>query len=208
MMSETSIARVRQDSDRADRRGAIADAAIDILGEQGSRGLTHRAIDKHLGYPEGTTSAYFRRREDLVMAAVKALFDADFRRIHVLFDTLLASEMVDATSVARWFAEMLDGVRKDQGPMRMLARYECFLMAKRHPDTDRLLRASFALRTEKTEDVFRRLGAAHPNRAATQFEILLRGAFFTASFVPEILDDGHLADQTFFLREIEAAMMA
>lgn len=207
-MNDSSAARIRQDGDRADRRGAIADAAIDILGEQGSRGLTHRAIDKHLGYPEGTTSAYFRRREDLVMATVKALFDADFHRIHVLFDTLLASETVDAGSVARWFAEMLEGVRRDQGPTRMLARYECFLMAKRHPDTDRLLRTSFALRTEKTEEVFRRLGAAHPDRAALQFELLLRGAFFTASFVPEILDDSRLADQAFFLREIDAAMMA
>lgn len=54
-MDKTSLAPIRQDSDRADRRAAIADAAIDILGEQGSRGLTHRAIDKHLGYAEGTT---------------------------------------------------------------------------------------------------------------------------------------------------------
>ncbi|WP_343616239.1 hypothetical protein [Novosphingobium sp.] len=207
-MDESSLAPFRQDSDRADRRAAIADAAIDILGEQGSRGLTHRAIDKQLGYPEGTTSAYFRRREDLVMATVKALFDADFRRIRILFDTLLAREVVDVASVARWFAEMLAAVRREQGPVRMLARYECFLMAKRQPETDRLLRASFSLRTERTQEVFRRLGAADPERAAIQFEVLLRGAFFTASFVPDILDDSGLADEGFFLREITAAMAA
>ncbi|MDE1915267.1 MAG: TetR family transcriptional regulator [Sphingomonadales bacterium] len=207
-MTGTLALRAGQDRDRADRRAAIADAAIDILGEQGSRGLTHRAIDKHLGYPEGTTSAYFRRREDLVVVTIKALFDADFRRINLLFDTLLAREAVDLASVAQWFARMLAAVRQEQGPVRMLARYECFLMAKRNPDTDRLLRASFDLRTERTEEVFRRLGAANARRAAIQFEILLRGAFFTASFMPEILDDGGAGDQAFFLREIAAAMQA
>ncbi|MCW1986036.1 UNVERIFIED_ORG: DNA-binding transcriptional regulator YbjK [Sphingomonas sp. R1F5B] len=207
-MSESLATQIRRESEPVDRRAAIADAAIDILGAQGSRGLTHRAIDKHLGYPEGTTSAYFRRREDLVTATLKVLFDADFRQIRVLFDTLLAREEIDSVSVAQWFAELLEGVRKNQGAKRMLARYECFLMAKRYPDTDRLLQASFALRTVKTQEVFRRLGAGQPNRAATQFEIVLRGIFFTASFVPEILDDNQFADQAFFLREIEAAMIA
>jgi DNA-binding transcriptional regulator YbjK len=207
-MNDTPTPPALPDSERMDRRAAIADAAIDILGGQGSRGLTHRAIDKHLNYPEGTTSAYFRRREDLVMATVKALFDADFRRIRVLFDTLLARDEVNAASVARWFADMLASVRKEQGPVRMLARYECFLMARRSPETDRLLRASFSLRTEKTQEVFHRLGARQPGLAAARFEIILRGAFFTASFVPEIVDEGGLVDEAFFLRAIEATMTA
>lgn len=207
-MNDTTTSAKAQDGERIDRRAAIAQAAIDILGEQGSRGLTHRAIDKHLHYPEGTTSAYFRRREDLVMATVKALFDDDFQRIRKLFDTLLAREAVDARTLAHWFAQTLTMVRRQQGPVRMLARYECFLLAKRHPETDGLLKQSFALRTERTQEVFRRLGAANPRRAAVQFEIFLRGAFLTAAFVPAVLDDADVFDVEIFLREINAALAA
>lgn len=206
-MKEGGGAALAQSNDRAGRRAAIAEAAIAILGEHGSRALTHRAIDKYLGYPEGTTSAYFRRREDLLMATVRILFDADFARIRTLFDTLLARDAVDAALVARWFADMVTAVRKEQHPSRMLARYECFLMAKRQPEADSLLHDLFVLRAEKTAEVFRRLGAQNPTLAALQFELMLRGIFLTAAFVPKILDDA-LADEGFFLREISAAMLA
>lgn len=193
---------------RGDRRADIAEAAIAILGELGSRGLTHRAIDKRLHYPEGTTSAFFRRREDLVMAAVNALFEGDLSRMRPLFDTLLARDRVDIASVAQWFTDMVSAVRKQQSPTLALARYECFLIARRDPEADKLLRDSFAMRTERTAEIFNRLGAANPHRAATQFEVLIRGTFFTAAFVPDILDQSQLPDQGFFQRALESAMAA
>lgn len=48
------------------RRGQLADAGIAVLARDGSRGLTHRAIDREAGVPVGTTSNYFRSREALV----------------------------------------------------------------------------------------------------------------------------------------------
>ncbi|NBC35077.1 TetR family transcriptional regulator [Novosphingobium sp. FSY-8] len=197
-----------------DRRAAITDAAIAILGEGGSKALTHRAIDRLLGYAEGTTSAYFRRREDLVMATVRHLFAADFRRIDMLFAAWADKD--DAPSpddLAQWFADTLAQVRATQaesgrGDMGMLARYECFLMARRHPETNRLLRESFARRTGHTAQLFARMGAPHPDRAATQFEIALRGAFFSAAFVPDLMDEAGLLNAAHFRREIDAAMLA
>lgn len=48
------------------RRSALADAGIAVLAREGSRGLTHRAIDDEAGVPTGTTSNYFRSRDALV----------------------------------------------------------------------------------------------------------------------------------------------
>src|SRR5690606_33148997 len=53
------------------RRQALADAGIAVLAREGSRGLTHRAVDSEAGVPVGTTSNYFRSRE----ALVTGLFD-------------------------------------------------------------------------------------------------------------------------------------
>ncbi|MFF5084622.1 TetR/AcrR family transcriptional regulator [Actinoplanes sp. NPDC000266] len=56
-----------------DRREAIADAAIAIVAREGLRSLTHRAIDKELGLPTGSTSYYARTRRDLIEAMVHRL---------------------------------------------------------------------------------------------------------------------------------------
>jgi DNA-binding transcriptional regulator YbjK len=48
------------------RRNALLDAAIDVLAEEGARGLTYRAIDAKAEVPAGTASNYFASREDLM----------------------------------------------------------------------------------------------------------------------------------------------
>ena len=51
-----------------DRRRLLTDAAITVLADEGARGLTHRAVDAAAGVPTGTTSNYFRTRDDLIAA--------------------------------------------------------------------------------------------------------------------------------------------
>ncbi|MDX8032429.1 TetR family transcriptional regulator [Lentzea sp. BCCO 10_0856] len=48
------------------RRAQLLDAAIDVLAEEGARGLTYRAIDAKAGVPAGTASNYFANRDDLM----------------------------------------------------------------------------------------------------------------------------------------------
>ncbi|MGV2982278.1 TetR/AcrR family transcriptional regulator [Microbacterium sp. AGC85] len=48
------------------RRALLADAGIAVLAREGSRGLTHRAIDAEASVPVGTASTYFRSREALI----------------------------------------------------------------------------------------------------------------------------------------------
>ncbi|MEY9933198.1 AcrR family transcriptional regulator [Catenulispora sp. GP43] len=64
-------------TDQRDRRALLADAAIDLLAEEGMRALTHRAVDTRAALPLGTTSAYFRTRQALLTAIVKRLSDLD-----------------------------------------------------------------------------------------------------------------------------------
>ncbi|AYJ47521.1 TetR/AcrR family transcriptional regulator [Rhodococcus sp. P1Y] len=55
------------------RRSELADAGIRILAAEGARGLTHRAIDDAAGVPKGTSSNYFRSREDIVAGLIERI---------------------------------------------------------------------------------------------------------------------------------------
>ena len=52
----------------AERRTLLDDAAVRVLAQQGSRGLTHRAIDTAAEVPKGTTSNYFTSRDEVIDA--------------------------------------------------------------------------------------------------------------------------------------------
>lgn len=52
------------------RRRLIADGGLAVLAREGSRGLTHRAVDEAAGVPVGTTSNYFRSRDALIAGLV------------------------------------------------------------------------------------------------------------------------------------------
>lgn len=53
------------------RRTSLLDAAIDVLAREGSRGLTLRAVDAQAGVPVGTSSNYFRNRDELLLQIMR-----------------------------------------------------------------------------------------------------------------------------------------
>ncbi len=53
------------------RRNALADAALEVLGTGGMHRLSHRAVDQQAGLPAGTAVNYFPRRDDLLAAAAE-----------------------------------------------------------------------------------------------------------------------------------------
>ena len=55
-----------------------------MVADEGLRGLTHRAVDRRAGFPEGTCSAYLRTRQALQVAVtqyVTAALTADVDRL-------------------------------------------------------------------------------------------------------------------------------
>jgi len=47
------------------RRRKLLDAALHVIADEGLKGLTHRAVDRRAGLPEGSCSAYWRTRNAL-----------------------------------------------------------------------------------------------------------------------------------------------
>lgn len=66
-----------------DRKQTLTDAAIAIIGMEGLRGLTHRAVDQHAQLPSGTCSYHFPTRQAMLTAVVNRVAElsrADIER--------------------------------------------------------------------------------------------------------------------------------
>lgn len=53
----------------------LTDAGLSLLATDGARGLTHRAVDREAHVPDGTTSNYFRTRDELTEALAHRIFE-------------------------------------------------------------------------------------------------------------------------------------
>jgi len=117
------------------RREVLLDAAIRVLGERGTRALTHRAVDGEAGLATGSTANYFPTRE--------VLFEAIVDRVSVLerqrFDEV-AVEVVPLTpadlgrAIAGWVQEATGTCRA-----LTLARYAVLVEAGSNPGIRRRL---------------------------------------------------------------------
>ncbi|MDT5115211.1 MAG: hypothetical protein QOE30_950 [Mycobacterium sp.] len=111
-----------------ERRRELCDAAIQVLAEHGSRGLTHGQVDRCAGVPEGTTSYYYRTRAALLRGVGTRIAEIDVANLQSVID-----EPLDPLSPFAHLAELT--MMQADGPGLMLnrARHELVLGAVRDP---------------------------------------------------------------------------
>jgi AcrR family transcriptional regulator len=117
----------KRDGDQ--RRRELCDAAIRVLAEHGSRGLTHGQVDRYADVPDGTTSYYYRTRAALLRGVGKRVAEIDVANLKSVIDRPL-----DPDSPFAHLAELT--MMQAEGPGLMLnrARHELLLGAARDPD--------------------------------------------------------------------------
>jgi DNA-binding transcriptional regulator YbjK len=111
----------------------ILDAAVAVLGEQGLRGLTHRAVDLRAGLPQGSSSAYLRTRSALLEAVAEHVGRRLTGDIAALSDRLGATS--DETAAARETVGLFLGWLAE--PALVIARLELSLESSRRPELAR-----------------------------------------------------------------------
>lgn len=110
------------------RRREILAAATTVLAQQGNRGLTHRAVDREAGLPEGSSSAYYRSRGALLGALSDFVADrlsADVAALGVRLATCPGDHERAVAEVSRLFSLWLDE------PDLLAARLELTVAATR-----------------------------------------------------------------------------
>ncbi|MFG2132911.1 TetR/AcrR family transcriptional regulator [Streptomyces sp. NPDC048751] len=120
-----------------DRRTLLADAAIDVLAREGMRGLTHRAVDRAVNLPPGTTSAYYRTRQALLTALVRRLVALDQAELQAIGQRTPVPR--NAEELVAGLAAFVELRLTGEGRRRSLARYACALESVRHPELREIL---------------------------------------------------------------------
>nr|WP_212763550.1 TetR/AcrR family transcriptional regulator [Gordonia araii] len=113
-----------------ERRNRLADAGLAILAAEGSRGLTHRAVDREAHVPIGTTSNYFRDRRALISGLVERIG----QRLAPTADFL--AERADRPPTRELFTEYLQNIvdRLLADPQVTVALLELRLESTRRPE--------------------------------------------------------------------------
>ena len=174
------------------RRAEIADAAITTLAREGMRGLTHRAVDRAAGLPEGSASYYFRTRQALLQATVERLAELTST------DMLAGAALVDSATTGSATTGSTDGPRPagdelsafgalaaalveswlTTGRERQLARYELSLEANRRPELRQTLVTTGAAIRVVIAGRLAAAGVPEPEQRAADFAAFIDGLLF------------------------------
>jgi DNA-binding transcriptional regulator YbjK len=104
--------------------------AIQLLADDGTKGLSHLKVDRKAGVPDGTTSFYFRTRSALLRAVAERLAELDLASLQSVADS--ADRRVDNPSPSRLSQVVIQAGREPQFS-RTKARYELTMQATRDP---------------------------------------------------------------------------
>lgn len=177
----------------ADRRHRLAQAALEVLEEEGGRGLTHRAVDRQASLPEGSTSNYFPTRVALLEAALHRLVELEGPAVRAMEDLLPGP--YSPREAAELTAELVGRMLTPGGAELATARYELYMEARRRPefqDAFNEVRREFLVLTERLlPAVGCRAPADHAPELLAAFDGLMVNQLFqpaTALSRAEIID--------------------
>ncbi|KOG23548.1 TetR family transcriptional regulator [Streptomyces wedmorensis] len=173
-----------------ERRAALLDAAIEVLADEGARGLTFRAVDARAGVPTGTSSNYFNDRDQLL----SQVGDRIFVRLTPAPDALETAMLPTpgrqlVLELMRWVARRLAAERTCY-----LGLFELRLEAVRRPELRTQL--TKVLRSDLDENIRGHLAAGMPGDADTVrlLYFALTGLLLDHFTVPDLHGDRDLDD--------------
>jgi DNA-binding transcriptional regulator YbjK len=165
----------------------VADAAIQVLATAGARGFTHRAVDRELGLPPGSTGNYFSTRAALLATCAERLAELDLQDIAAAspHESDLRSPQEVGDVMAAFLLSRLEGAAR----LRQLARLELLLEATRTEPLKRLfaeLRWQFIQVAEQTLVA---AGAQNPGPCARALVATFDGLLFDQLLYPSTAVD-------------------
>jgi DNA-binding transcriptional regulator YbjK len=144
-----------------ERRAALLDAAIEVLADEGARGLTFRAVDQRAGVPTGTASNYFANRDQLLTQAGERVYERLEPDEAVLASSLTGPR--DRARVTELIHEVVERVAAF--PTGFLALLELRLEANRRPELREVL--TRRIRADVDFNVTHHLKSGLPGDATT-----------------------------------------
>jgi DNA-binding transcriptional regulator YbjK len=171
-----------QERERTPRMELLLRAALHVVAERGLRGLTHRAVDREAGLPEGSCSAYLRTRKALVAALtsyVAGSLTDDVEKLAADLSTCQLDEDQAIDTVTGFFMRWLDEREL------LLARMELSLESSRDPELAEILVSNRRRLIGLVEKILTARGKDHSGARAETLVASFDGILFGALPRPE-----------------------
>ena len=162
------------------RREIATDAAIALLAAQGSRGLTHRELDRQLGWPFGSASNYFRRRNDVFVAVAERIMQLDLADIAVVERCVDDESQISVDFVANLLTDLLARWLTAENRSRAFARSEILFESVRNAELRAAVHVQIARVERLMQRVLARLGSATPAASASLFSLQMSSLHVSA----------------------------
>jgi DNA-binding transcriptional regulator YbjK len=163
----TSRIQKRRKPNPDQRRRELCDAAIQLLADDGAKGLSHLKVDARAGVPDGTTSFYFRTRSALLRAVAERTVELDLAALQSVVDRPGLEDGASASNLAKLVIES----GEEPQLSRTRARYELTMQATRDP--------AIAETLQRATDAFTKL----------HHDILVQLLPHGAELDPDVVDD-------------------
>ncbi|WP_433789273.1 TetR/AcrR family transcriptional regulator [Actinoplanes sp. CA-252034] len=167
------------------RQEDLLDAAIGVLGNQGVRALTHRAVDAAAGVPLGSAANYFKTRDALISAVVERFAERDRAGWQAIAGFVRPSDPGELAGALSAY------VIRALGPDRAMtiARYGLFIEAALRPALQEHLATSAAELRRWATQWLRAIGSTDPERECTAVMDYLDGLILHQLAFPGPPDD-------------------
>ena len=132
-----------------ERRRELCDAAIQLLANDGAKGLSHLKVDRKAGVPDGTASFYFRTRAALLRAAAARVAERDLPALQPGADNAGSGPGSSPSLLANLIIES----GREPQLSRTKARYELTMQATRDPAMAEILARSTEAFTKLHHDI-------------------------------------------------------
>jgi DNA-binding transcriptional regulator YbjK len=131
------------------RRRELCDAAIQLLADDGAKGLSHLKVDARADVPDGTTSFYFRTRSALLRAVAERMVELDLAALQSVADRAGLDDGASSSTLANLV------IQSGEEPQltRTKARYELTMQATRDPEMAETLQRATDAFTKLHHDI-------------------------------------------------------
>jgi DNA-binding transcriptional regulator YbjK len=152
----------RRKPDGEQRRRMLCDTAIQLLADEGAKGLSHPKVDRRAGLPAGSTSFYFRTRAALLLATTRRVCELDLADLSAVLQSRADERAAEeGSSDISALAALIMLSAREPRLSRTKARFELLLEANRDPALAAIFRDNIELFAEVQRDIVIR---SQPNR--------------------------------------------
>lgn len=165
-----------------ERRDLLLRTTLALIAERGVEGVSHRAVAEAAGVPLGSTTYWFKSRQQMVTEALEQFVREEVEGLNERLGGLLAGEP-SATRLAGEFTGLLM-TQLGEDRLRTVAQYTLLQEAIRRPELEAVCRDWTAAWDAALTGVFASLGVPSPELEAQMFLAMLDGLLLNQLATP------------------------